>query len=299
MPAADMGTDVDDIRSMLDRIELHLEKRRIPRVDSALFTAHSILGSARALADQVGLSLLGAKVAIEGFGKVGSALAQLLVDAGCRVVAISTLERACYDPQGLDVTELLHPGEELKKGVGVSLRGCAQVAKDALIGLPVDILFPCATYHTIDETNVGAIQAHLVCPGANNPWPESVERMMDAKGIAYLPDFAVNSGGILGTTMTYAGLPLGEVEDAVGAAFFRSTRWVLERAASDGVPVRQAAEELADRRSANLAKGAHLPLGTFFIQTGLWFHRRGLAPLPLVCILARRYFDRLTKLGLS
>lgn len=299
VPAADMGTSLNDIRHMLDEVDVHFEGRRIPDVDSGLFTAHSAFAVGRELAADVGMDIRHATVAIEGFGKVGSALARLLSVVGSRVVAVSTSLGGRYRRDGLDVDELLElsavHGRELVEYASVGDR----IAVEEVKVLPVDILFLCAAMHTINESNLQDVSARVLCPAANNPWPETLEPQMDAMGITYAPDFATNSGGVLGTTMAYAGFPEEEIVRTVEAVFAQSTRWILGKAKFQPVSVRYAANDLATRRSASAPTSPAGRIRALAMQIGLWCHRRGLAPLFIVRPFARAYFRRRMAKGLD
>src|SRR3990172_969239 len=113
VPAADMGTDHEDIRHLLRQAGVPMQGRRLPAVSSGYYTAHSVLAGLREMARSQGRGLAGLKVAIEGFGKVGSQLAELLAQAGARVVAISTSEGGAYDPAGLEISLLRREQSQL------------------------------------------------------------------------------------------------------------------------------------------------------------------------------------------
>lgn len=299
VPAADMGTDIEDIHEMLRRVGVHVERRRLPRVDSGIFTAHSVLAAARELVRHRGGDLGEMCVGIEGFGKVGSALARMLADLEVKVVAVSTSAGGCYDAAGLDVSRLLELSNAHGRDFVDHVEGCEKTSAETFWRLPVDLMIPCAMTHTITSDRLPALQAKLICPAANNPWPESLESELDAMGIVYLPDFVCNAGGILGTTMVYAGLPIEEIGDFLRRYFSESVRWVLQRAKVEGITVRQSARQLAEKRSDTGPRGTLARLATNSAKMGLRLHRRGLAPLPLVRPLARRYFNGLIKKGLG
>jgi glutamate dehydrogenase (NAD(P)+) len=162
-----------------------------------IYTSWTILAAAEVATKHVGLDLSRCNVAIEGFGKVGKATAELLHDLGVTIVAVSTSEGAIYDPAGLDIPELL----ELSKTVGDKLtctHRAQKISKQDLLCLPVDILIPCARPWSINLLNVGKVSAKIICPGANVPMSVQTEGVLHRKGVLYVPDFLANSGGVLG-----------------------------------------------------------------------------------------------------
>ena len=106
VPGNDMGTENEDIRYMLGSIGFPIKRRELHDNHSGYYTACTVLAGIRQGSRHLGLTLEGSTVAIEGFGKVGGALAELLAEANAKVVAISTSRGAIYDPRGLDVKHL-------------------------------------------------------------------------------------------------------------------------------------------------------------------------------------------------
>jgi glutamate dehydrogenase (NAD(P)+) len=105
-PDADMGTSGPEIQRMLAGIGIRLARREHRGTRSGLYTAATVFESARAAAAAQGVSVGAARVAIEGYGNVGGPLAGMFVQAGARVVAVSTRSGGLYNPRGLDIAAL-------------------------------------------------------------------------------------------------------------------------------------------------------------------------------------------------
>jgi glutamate dehydrogenase (NAD(P)+) len=298
VPAADMGTEILDIRNMLKSIGIRFARRRIPSVDSGVYTAHSILAAARELAKASGFSLEGSSVAVEGVGKVGKALLRLLEAAGAKVVAVSTSAGGCYNPDGLPVNEILSLAAKSGSQFVFQLTSGTRIAADKLSSLPVDMLFLCAKIHSINAENVSSIQARAICPAANNPWPLDLEPGLQARGVAFVPDFVVNAGGILGTTMAYASFQEREICQTLDSLFGEMTRWLLIQSKRKGVGVRTIAQGLFDTEMSTRPPGWLGSVRARGFGLGLELHRRGLLPGALVRIFARPYFRRKMTRGL-
>lgn len=140
--------------------------------------------------------LEGMTVAIQGSGNAGMNAAFLLNQCGAKVVAISDSLAAIYDPQGLDIDEVL----KIKSETG-SLVNYAQEKilhhNDALLYLPVDILIPAAREDVITEDNVGLIKAKIIAESANGPTSIEADAVLFAKGTAVIYDTLANGGGVV------------------------------------------------------------------------------------------------------
>lgn len=298
VPAADMGTTLTDVRVMLDAARVKLGRRRLPDISTGEYTAHSVFAAAEVLARHHGRSLATMTVAIQGFGKVGARLARLLSEAGSRIVAVSTSRGGLYAPDGLDVEALVDQVATHGSDVVRSFPDGERIELEQLLALDVQMIFPCAQHHAITAANVDRLRARLLCPAANAPWPVAVEKRFETLGIGYLPEFATNGGGVLGAVMAYAGFSHRERVAFVRQVFGQNARCVLERAAVEGVSVREVAERLVDLRRAATAGDSRSPRRSLS-RLGLALHRRGLLPTRLVRACARPYLRRRALAGLS
>ena len=101
IPATDMGTDNAGIRNMLQAVGMKVKHRELVSTQSGYYTAHTVFTGAKQSTRHLGLNISNCKVAIEGFGKVGSALAELFSKVNARIVAVSTSRGAILNPEGL------------------------------------------------------------------------------------------------------------------------------------------------------------------------------------------------------
>jgi glutamate dehydrogenase (NAD(P)+) len=147
----------------------------------------------RAAAD-LGLSLDGATVAVQGFGNVGSWSARFLRDMGARIVAVSDVDGAIRDPGGLDVNRLV----EITGGGGsvITYDGGERIDNDDLLELDVDVLVPAALGGVIHRWNARHVKAQLVVEGANAPTTPAADAILEERGITVIPDILANAGGV-------------------------------------------------------------------------------------------------------
>jgi glutamate dehydrogenase (NAD(P)+) len=144
---------------------------------------------------RIGRDLAGARVAIQGFGNVGSNAAKLLHQAGARVVAVSDIGGAIYDPSGLDLPRLLAYHRETSQLGGFP--GTQQLDNDALLRLPVDVLLPAALEAQITRDNAADIQAPIIVEGANGPTTPEADEILARRGVLVVPDILANAGGVV------------------------------------------------------------------------------------------------------
>jgi glutamate dehydrogenase (NAD(P)+) len=160
-----------------------------------LAVGRGILGATRAALDRLGRPLEDAAIAIEGFGKAGAGTAKAMHDAGARVVAVSTIEGALVDPDGLDVPLLLglrrEHGDRLVHEAGLDVQ-----PREALFGVECDVLVPGARPDVITAGSASTLRASAIVPAANIPYADGAVEALHEAGILALPDFVSNAGGV-------------------------------------------------------------------------------------------------------
>lgn len=163
--------------------------------DSPYYTALTVLASITAACQFRGLSLQGMTVAIEGFGNVGTYLAQELVVLGVKVVALSNLMGAIYDENGLDIDALVRSRRDKGDAFILDYQTSMGIKKEELLTIEVDVLVPCARTWAINENNADNIKAKVIVPSANRPITDTAEEILWRKNILSVPDFVSNIGG--------------------------------------------------------------------------------------------------------
>ena len=244
-------------------------------------------------ARQIGLDLSRARVAIEGFGKVGGALGGLLAAAQIRVVAVSTSRGALYNSRGLDMQRVSSLAAEMGSRFVEAYPDADRIERTALLELPVDILCPCARHGSVHAGNADRIAAKLIVPGANNPVTSEAEQALRGRSVLCLPDFVTNAGGVLGGTMEFARQPRTSIEAVIDQRFGARIARLLDQAAQQNVPPRDLAEREARERFARMQQDAErLTWRSRLLAAGLECHRRGWVPGGLVRRLSRPYFEQ-------
>ena len=143
-----------------------------------------------------------ASVAIQGFGNVGSWAARELDEKGVKVVAVSDVSGAVYDPNGLDIDALvgwaaarrpLHEYDHVEK-----------LTNDELIELDCDVLIPAALGEVIHGQNADRIRAKLIVEAANHPVTPDADKILVECGVKLVPDILANAGGVTGSYFEWA-----------------------------------------------------------------------------------------------
>jgi glutamate dehydrogenase/leucine dehydrogenase len=300
IPGPDMGTSNEMVRRMLVAEGVPVHHRELRGFRSGYFTALSVLSAARHAADAIGLKVAGARVSIEGFGKVGSALALLFHELGARVVAISTSCGALYDARGLDVPSLARACEAKGSRFVVDFDGAERCKREMVFEAPAEILCPCARHNTITAANAGGVQARIVSSGSNHPYDLETERRLTARGTVLLPYWISNCGGTLGETMEFAGWHAGAIAAFLHRRLEPTVRWLIGEARKTGLTQTEIAKPLAFARFQRLSEQSERSgVGARIAGAGLECYRRGLVPSGAVRLLSRSYFERSVLLPLE
>jgi glutamate dehydrogenase (NAD(P)+) len=160
-----------------------------------LAVGHGILGAGRVALERLGRPLRGATVAIEGFGKAGAGTARAFSRAGAHVVAVSTIEGALVERDGLDTDRLVElrdvHGDRLVYEAGGDVR-----PREELFTVECDVLVPGARPDVITRDSARSLRCAAVVPIANIPYAPGALDALHARGILALPDFVTNAGGV-------------------------------------------------------------------------------------------------------
>lgn len=147
------------------------------------------------LAKEIGFSLDGASVSVQGFGQVGSVAARLFQKLGARVVAVSDTSGGVYNPKGINIPALYKHKQQEGKVAGFP--GVEAIRSNEVLEIPCDILLPAALGHQITTKDVPKIKARIIIEGAHEPIePEGEKLLLDA-GTVIIPDILANAGGVV------------------------------------------------------------------------------------------------------
>jgi glutamate dehydrogenase (NAD(P)+) len=157
-------------------------------------TGRGVFLTTRCACRKLGLALEGARVAIQGFGNVGSVAATMLHDAGATIVSVQDHTGTLVNPNGINPCHLL----EHLQGNELTSYPLAESIDDPteFWGLDVDILVPAALSEVITEQNAPRIRARLIVEGANGPTTATADDILRENGVTIVPDALANAGGV-------------------------------------------------------------------------------------------------------
>ena len=186
-------------------------------------------------------------VVVQGFGNVGSISARLFHEIGCKVVALSDISGAVYNPNGIDVHFALHYSKE--HGTLKGLPNAESLTNSELLVLPCDVLIPAALENQLTGRNASQVRARLIIEAANGPTTPEADHIFNDRGITVVPDILANAGGV---TVSY----FEWVQDL--QRFFWAEHEINDRLETIMLRAYHAVREKALQQESNLRMGAYL-----------------------------------------
>lgn len=260
IPAPDIGTGPQEMAWIMDTLSMHAgyslpasvtgkptviggSEGRQASVGRGLATV-----AVQALRDS-GIEPTGATVAVQGFGRVGSATAHLLAAQGLTVVAVSDSHGGLHNAGGLDTDALSALKEE--GGSFSDHVGAESITNQELLGLDVDLLVPAALEATITGTNAATVRARVICEGANAAIDPDGDAILHDRNVLIIPDILANAGGLVVSYFEWVQdlqqifWAAGDVNGRLREVMVRSYDAVRTRAQDEQVTMREAAHQIA------------------------------------------------------
>jgi glutamate dehydrogenase len=205
VPGADIGTDLQTMSWMLDEYESITGYHDPPAINDKPPILGGSLGGYEATgcgvfevfeeaAKETGFEIENARIAIQGFGQVGSVAASMFHEAGCRVVAVSDSRGGIYAKDGIDIAGLLD--HKRQTGRVSDFPGTCAVTSDGLLECDCDVLVPAAVQGVITADNAGRIRASMLVEAANAPTTIEADHILTEKGVFIVPDVLANAGSV-------------------------------------------------------------------------------------------------------
>ncbi|MBI5542695.1 MAG: Glu/Leu/Phe/Val dehydrogenase [Deltaproteobacteria bacterium] len=147
-----------------------------------------------------GESLRGKTFLLQGFGKVGSAVAELLTQMGCRPIAINDVEGTIHNPNGIDIDALNRHAFESSSNLKHTVAGFPEaeaISKKDFWEIKADILIPAALSWEINPEVAERLKVSLVAEGASAPTTTDADDVLRARKIDLIPDVVGNAGGVI------------------------------------------------------------------------------------------------------
>ncbi len=205
VPAPDMNTNEQTMAWIMDTYSM-----RSGHTQTAVVTGKPIdLGGSRGRPEatgrgcmivteqalrRFGLDRSTASVVIQGFGNVGGMAANLMANAGFKIIALVEWDGAVHNDKGLDIKALAKHRKET--GSILDFAGGENIDREEAFFMETDVLLPAAKENVITSHNASKIRAKILCEGANGPTTAAADSILRDKGIFVIPDILANAGGV-------------------------------------------------------------------------------------------------------
>ena len=221
-------------------------------------TGRGVMIVAREAAKHLGFDLKGSRVAVQGFGNVGSIGAQLMARQGAKIIAVTDWKGGVFNAKGLDIDKLIAHVRQHKTVNGYP--DAEPLGQKELFKTDAEILIPAALEKQITAENVNDIKARLIVEGANGPTTPEAHKILHERGVFMVPDILANAGGVTVSYFEWVQDRHGyfwtekEVNERLEAKMCEAFEVVLETAQKYKVDMRVAAYIVAINRVATVTK---------------------------------------------
>jgi glutamate dehydrogenase (NAD(P)+) len=157
-------------------------------------TGRGVMITADQALKKFNLSREGTRVIVQGFGNVGSNAAQLMHQAGYKVIGIGEWDGGLFNSKGLDIDALVN--HKAHNGTIHGFPGAEKATTAELLIADCDVLIPAATENVITTKNASQIKAKIIIEGANGPTTSGADEILNDKNIFVMPDILANAGGV-------------------------------------------------------------------------------------------------------
>ena len=204
VPAPDVNTNAQVMAWIVDTYSMHERRTEYAVVTGKPLevggsagrreaTGRGVLFCVREACEHLKLPLRGARVAVQGFGNVGSVSADLMNKDGARIVAVSDVTGAIHNENGIDIPGLIAYVADHR---GVKGFPGGKPLSTPIVEHDCDILVPAALENVITADNADRVKARIVAEGANGPTTPDADQILLKKGVFVIPDILCNSGGV-------------------------------------------------------------------------------------------------------
>ncbi|HTX03782.1 MAG TPA: Glu/Leu/Phe/Val dehydrogenase [Candidatus Acidoferrales bacterium] len=263
VPAPDVGTTPQIMAWFMDTYSMHI-RQNVPGVVTGKpleiggsrgrveATGRGVSIVALAELERLKITPKNARVAVQGFGNVGSFAARFLSEAGCKIVGISDITGGYHNDKGIDVKGAIAYAQEHHSLDGY--RGGDKLPNNDVLEVECDVLVPAALENVLTIQNARRVKAKLIVEGANGPTTPEADAIFRERGIDVIPDIVANAGGVIVSYFEWVQDRQGffwkeaDVNERLREHLLFNFDAVRELAAARGVPYRTAAYMLAIQR---------------------------------------------------
>ena len=140
------------------------------------------------------MSFEGLRVAVQGFGNVGSHAARLIAQKGAKIVAVGDHKGGVENAIGLNVEQLMKWVQENRTVAGFD--GGNAFESEEVLTWDCDVLIPAALGDVLTKDNAEDVRASIIVEAANGPTSPEADEIFSKKGVLVIPDILANAGGV-------------------------------------------------------------------------------------------------------
>ncbi len=266
IPAPDMGTNPQVMAWIMDTYSMHRGFSVPAVVTGKPIEIGGSLGRVEATGRGVAVTMRQAlkirnidpkkcRVAVQGFGNVGSVAARLAHDMGLKVIAASRSSGGVFKEDGLDPIALSRYYEDAK--CLLDFPNSDSITNEELLALDCEILILAAIENQVTSRNADQVKAKIVAEGANGPTTPEADEILNQNNVFVIPDILCNAGGVTVSYLEWVQdlqsffWPADEINRKLENLMLKAFESVMEAGQKYGVPLREAAQILAIQRVAD------------------------------------------------
>lgn len=275
VPAPDMGTNENDMGHVRDCLAYSTGKSVTdgcyvtgkPVILGGILgrkeaTGRGVAYTVAATCEKLGIEIKNARVAVQGFGNVGSIAALLISEFGAKIVAVSDVTGGLKNRNGIDIKHLMDHVK--KRGQFSDYPLAERCTNEEVLTCDCDVLVPAATQSVITADIAKEIKAKVVAEGANSPTVPTADEILEEKSVFIIPDILCNAGGVFVSYLEYTQetqreqMTLQEVNGRLKERIVNKFNEVYDYMCKEKLTMRQAAMNMAVTKvvEATYAMGA-------------------------------------------
>jgi glutamate dehydrogenase (NAD(P)+) len=214
IPAPDMNTNAQTMAWIMDTYSMN-KGRTIPGVVTGKpveiggslgrvrATGMGLFYVIQALCNKINMNLIESTAAVQGFGNVGSVIAEELYNLGCKIIAVADSTACLYSQEGLNILNLIEWKDKNEVFKDYKNSSVKTLSSEEILTLKCDILIPAARENQITKQNANQIDCKIILEGANGPTTPEADEILSKKEIIVVPDILANAGGVLVSYFEY------------------------------------------------------------------------------------------------
>ena len=209
-------------------------------------TGFGVAKTTQTAAGIMGIDLNGARIAIHGFGNVGTFAYKFLTQMGAKIVVLADAESTVYEENGFD-QKLIEEIIKDRKGLKEYSKG-EKISAEKFWEIETDILIPASVTNVINDNNKDKIKTKMIVEAGNIPMSEKIEKEFFDKGIMVVPDFIANAGGVISSYAEYRGYNPEKMMQLIEKKITKNVKIILKKAIKEKRETREVGMEIAVER---------------------------------------------------